>query len=562
MVAAAKRRRSEEEANAAWMAEAQRELDGGASAPSAHEASPSPSPQFAWPDTIHKFACAQCSITAASRGAGSVRAAAATVAALRLAHTFHLRKGSSWCDHAERALSQHLTVLRTEDAEFAASARAFHGSGVLHNAGGGTGPAALRMLRVLGAFDALHWALWALACRRRICVPHPVRLSEQVSRALLREPRCAAAVRRVLRLDAAAARALGVRQTWLDGASASPVWEIGECTMLRLLRARWVEAVCHVATVTIDASDARVRSSLLRWQLIGRDACARHMAFAVPSRAALCALRDTLGGGSGGGLVELGAGNGYWCKMLVRLLAANRDAKGGGSGAKGSSRPTIPLVRALDSAPPPEWRQPKEVRVEIGSADDLTSVDGGPPTTLLLCMPSPGEPGLAEEALAAFGGSFIAYVGEWGSGMTSTRRLHADLLSRDYELLSSLPLPCMPLTRIALHIFRRKAPRDKPTKTPLNLGAACVGCGGRERLRACPWVRSIVVCSEACHAQAAEEHARAISWLYCGAPCATRPRFDEFHPAAEVFLEAGSAREAEWIRLAHATPQPERELPP
>ena len=40
-----------------------------------------------------------------------------------------------------------------------------------------------------------------------------------------------------------------------------------------------------------------------------------------------------------------------------------------------------------------------------------------------------------------------------------------------------------------------------------------------------------------------------------------RPRFEDFLPNAEAFLEAGVASDADWLRLATATPQPERETP-
>ena len=46
---------------------------------------------------------------------------------------------------------------------------------------------------------------------------------------------------------------------------------------------------------------------------------------------------------------------------------------------------------------------------------------------LLLCMPSPGEEDLADTALHHFHGARVAYVGEWGSGMTGTVGLHASL---------------------------------------------------------------------------------------------------------------------------------------
>lgn len=316
--------------------------------------------------------------------------------------------------------------------------------------------------------------------------------------------------------------------------------------MLRYLRCRWVEACCSLPPAA-DAADGKLQAALLRWQYVGRDACARHMAFACPSRAALsAALRATARGGDS--LVELGCGNGYWSKLLARHMEAG-------------------AVRALDVQPPPAWRQPSEARVAFGTADDLAT---GGERTLLICMPSPGEPGIAEDALEAFAphGEYVIYVGEWCSGMTGTKAMHAMLL-RDYALLATRPLPCMPLARLALHIFRRRhstsrsgGARDAPAaaaSAPRN--ARCAACGGFKGVRACPWTRQLLVCSEACHVSAEAQHREAIALTFCGAEAGSghRPAFAAFEACEH--LEVSSASDQQWLRLAEATPQPERELP-
>ena len=71
----------------------------------------------------------------------------------------------------------------------------------------------------------------------------------------------------------------------------------------------------------------------------------------------------------------------------------------------------------------------------------------------------------------------------------------------------------------------------------------------------------MLLCSARCHTAAKEAHEAAIRTLYCGAALTTRPRFDDFYAGAEVFMEAGTASDAAWLRLAQATPQPERETP-
>ena len=546
-------------------------------------------PHFNWPHSISSFASEQCK-TAAAGPSGDIRATAACVAALRLAHTFNLRNGSAWCDEQERALSEHCALLRADDEDFGQSLKAIHSSGVLnHGGGGGSGPAALRILRILGAYDAFYWACWALACRLGVRVPHPVRVAEQVQHAVLTTASGAIAVRRILLMDRHAAHVLGTSKAWVDlkdeDLHITPAWRPGEAgsALLRYRRARWVEACgLHVpnAGAAADASDSRVRAALLRWQLIGRDLSARHMAFAVPCLRAGVAIGSWLQPGSAedtdkaGCLVDLGSGNGYWAQHVLRSL---KKMKG-----------VCHSVVALDAVPPPDWRQPRDVKVQFGTAEYLSRFEApssyrepeapGSPRVLLLCMPSPGEPGIAEDAINAFTGKCVAYVGEWRSGMTGTRELH-DLLEERFELMSCVPLPCMPLTRIALHMFQRRDPelhgraswkggRTKETREcnpALEVGgASCSNCKALKGLKSCPWTRTHIVCSERCHAASAAKHEASISWLYCGAklPVGKRPKLKEFHSGAEVHLEEKAASDAEWLRLAQATPQPERELPP
>ena len=230
--------------------------------------------------------------------------------------------------------------------------------------------------------------------------------------------------------------------------------------------------------------------------------------------------------------------------------------------------PACRPVRALDTVPPPAWRQQLSRKVDstvaFGTAEDLA---GGNchERTLLLCMPSPGEPGIAEQALQAFRGTRVLYVGEWQSGMTGTRALH-EMLRREYRLVQTVLLPGSPLARLALHAFRRKAQARKSSEASsveqaAPEGACCAHCGSAEGLRACPWTRRFLLCSPACHEAAAEAHAAEIRLTFCTAVPMTgsRPPFSAFEACKH--LELATATDAEWLRLAQATPQPEREVP-
>ena len=567
----------------AWLAAAREEFENGGKKQMHSRAAPKPPPQvseFLDPDAPD-----------------AVQAAASSLACLRLA--LALNVGSAkWRSHEEATLAEHLRSLRSQDEEFQSELRVYHTAAGNGSPIASSTDALMPALKLRGAMDALYWSLWGLACRREIRIPHPVRLAERVAKELLQHPATARAVVLSAALTTSnrqAARRMGFRPSWLEAAlraaaQTSSPWCRGACAMLRYLRSRWVEGCVLVAAdesaaaarnaATVDGPDAKVRAALLRWQYVGRDACARHMAFACPSSAALDeamrAAQSTHGqrGGSGGnscGIVELGAGNGYWSKLLAKR-----------------ARSFACSVRALDVDPPPEWKQPAEARVSFGTADEVSS---GRERTLLLCMPSPGEAGIAEAALDAFEAPrpasaetvepqppplVVLYVGEWASGMTGTKALHARLLA-DYTLIATRPLPCLPLARIALHVFRRlptrrrnnhdaraddgmpsepTSPHRMPPKLPRN--ALCLCCGAARGLKVCPWTR-ILMCSETCHAKAADEHAAAIAMTYCGAKPTTRPSFASFAPSEH--LEATSATAQQWLRLAEATPQPERIIP-
>lgn len=91
-----------------------------------------------------------------------------------------------------------------------------------------------------------------------------------------------------------------------------------------------------------------------------------------------------------------GAHNGYWAALVKK--EAGRLSAG------------APEIQALDISPP-ERSWSSAMPVTFGSAASLKarSVD-----TLFICMPSPGESSLADEALDHFDGTCVVYVGEWG----------------------------------------------------------------------------------------------------------------------------------------------------
>jgi hypothetical protein len=128
-------------------------------------------------------------------------------------------------------------------------------------------------------------------------------------------------------------------------------------------------------------------------------------AFVLPTEPALQAIAEV----SPRGVVEIGAGTGYWARVLH------------GHGVE---------VVAFDVAPPPSADNPwfagvtPWYPVRVG---DESAVDRYPTRTLLLVWPTRNEDwgAAAVERFATAGGENVAFVGETVGGRTGDDRLHA-----------------------------------------------------------------------------------------------------------------------------------------
>ena len=129
--------------------------------------------------------------------------------------------------------------------------------------------------------------------------------------------------------------------------------------------------------------------------------------FAIPTDDAL----DLLIAQSPGGIVEIGAGTGYWARLLT-----DRGAD----------------VVAYDVAPPPSvenhWFAGQRPWFPVTRGDER-AVQRHADRTLLLVWPTRNETWAADAAMAhlASGGQRLAYVGEPPGGRTGDLRLHAAL---------------------------------------------------------------------------------------------------------------------------------------
>ncbi len=134
--------------------------------------------------------------------------------------------------------------------------------------------------------------------------------------------------------------------------------------------------------------------------------------FAIPTASALGAIAQV----SPSGVVELGAGTGYWARLLsdagVDVLAFD------------VAPANTPESRWFDSTEP--WYP-----VSVG---DEASVAAHPDRTLLLVWPTRDEtwPADALDLFHEAGGSTVVYVGEPAGGRTGDDRFHARLGNHDH----------------------------------------------------------------------------------------------------------------------------------
>lgn len=138
-----------------------------------------------------------------------------------------------------------------------------------------------------------------------------------------------------------------------------------------------------------------------------RDEFVARYSFAIPTTEALRHICEA----APGGIVEVGAGTGYWARLLDRLGAS---------------------VRAYDIAPPPspdnQWFANTTPWHEVRLGNENV-VDDAPPAALLLVWPTRNETWAtaAAQRYHAAGGGTLVYVGEGPGGRSGDDTFHAVL---------------------------------------------------------------------------------------------------------------------------------------
>lgn len=161
----------------------------------------------------------------------------------------------------------------------------------------------------------------------------------------------------------------------------------------------------------------------------------RLYSWAVPTGEALDAIVEH----AGGGVVEIGAGSGYWAHLL-----AGRGLDVVAYDVQPWPNPDPERVKWTDGRTP--WHTVSWYPVELG---DHRAVIEHPERTLLMVWPSQAE--WPAEAVEHYEGSTVVLVGEWRGGQTGSGRLF-DLLD-EMELVDEVALPCWYGCKDRLRVF-------------------------------------------------------------------------------------------------------------
>ncbi len=224
-------------------------------------------------------------------------------------------------------------------------------------------------------------------------------------------------------------------QTVADGAQ-NPLWEI-----VRLLpghtdpwRSR-TEPDGHWAS----GADSSVLRRAYAAGLDRSALCARYT-WSIPSPGDIAWLAKLL---DGRGVVEIGAGSGYWAWQLAQAGVA---------------------VAAYDpELPGPENKFNQHRLYHPVMTGDHTAAADHPDRALMLCWPSYGA-SFAKQALHAYRGDMVIYIGEGEGGCCADDRFHR-ILERDFEEVGSSPFH---VTYWGIHcnltVYRRRVKAIEATK--------------------------------------------------------------------------------------------------
>ena len=260
---------------------------------------------------------------------------------------------------------------------------------------------------------------------------------------------------------------------------------------------------------TMRGKDPLCSNAVRAWRRTARFRVAAWAAFACPSMLAITSLKDF---SHGLGVVEVGAGVGYWALMLrnarVDVLAYDKQPASTYMNKKASS-----YLGDSKKTSTNEYHGRFDGWTDVAYGDATSSSNSK--RVLFLCYPPPKDP-MALRALRCYTGDRIAHVGEM-RGDTGTKEFEAELSTRWVRHCDPIALPNFGDTCYALTLWTRRGEEGSTSSSsttpalptpPQYLGLmTCPGCGAvphtqdsktsvswyRDRLTRCVWA-----CSLAC----------------------------------------------------------------
>ncbi len=176
---------------------------------------------------------------------------------------------------------------------------------------------------------------------------------------------------------------------------------------------------------------------------------AHRYSWSVPTSKALVAIKLF----ATGGVVEIGAGTGYWANLLrglsVDVVAYDaHPVETGRNGFHSSKKTTVPVASFT--------------RVLRGGA---TACSRHPGRALMLCWPphdwwnpnrTAAQKSMSDRALASYRGDQLIYIGQKAGGLTGSKTFH-EMLSRDWVLARKLRMANFPGKPNALYLYTRRS---------------------------------------------------------------------------------------------------------
>lgn len=182
------------------------------------------------------------------------------------------------------------------------------------------------------------------------------------------------------------------------------------------------------AKLGFDSADSEERVAMMMEATRARDKAIGRWAYAVPNAPAVAAIAKL------SPIVEIGAGTGYWARLLVRAGAS---------------------VIAYDNRSNIRYTELRRFGRFYPVLDgDATAVAFHPDCTLFLCWPPYDEP-LAFDAVSRWGGKWLAYIGEGSGGCTASDAFH-NYVNEHFEHRRRIDLPQWWGIHDRLNIYERK----------------------------------------------------------------------------------------------------------